>query len=54
MLLAEGIDPASAYAGSQLLAFFATLLGHSDSRVTKLYDRRKKQVTRNIVERISV
>jgi integrase len=30
------------------------LLGHSDSRVTKLYDRRKKQVTRNIVERISV
>jgi len=30
------------------------LLGHSDSRVTKLYDRRKRQVTRNIVERISV
>jgi integrase len=30
------------------------LLGHSDSRVTKLYDRRQKQVTRNIVERISV
>jgi len=29
-------------------------LGHSDSRVTKLYDRRKRQVTRNIVERISV
>ncbi len=30
------------------------LLGHSDSRVTKLYDRRKKRGTRNIVERISV
>jgi integrase len=30
------------------------LLGHSDSRITKLYDRRQKQVTRNIVERISV
>lgn len=30
------------------------LLGHSDSRVTKLYDRRRKQITRNIVERISV
>jgi site-specific recombinase XerD len=30
------------------------LLGHSDSRVTKLYDRRARQVTRNIVERISV
>src|ERR1700726_2694062 len=28
------------------------LLGHSDSRVTKLYDRRQKQVTRNIVKRI--
>lgn len=30
------------------------LLGHSDSRVTKLYDRRARRVTRNIVERISV
>jgi len=30
------------------------LLRHSDSRVTKLYDRRRKQVTRNIVERIAV
>ena len=30
------------------------LLGHSDARVTKLYDRRQRQVTRNIVERISV
>jgi site-specific recombinase XerD len=30
------------------------LLGHSDSRITKLYDRRQRQVTRNIVERISV
>jgi integrase/recombinase XerD len=30
------------------------LLGHCDPRTTRLYDRRKKQVTRNIVERISV
>jgi integrase/recombinase XerD len=30
------------------------LLGHSDARTTKLYDRRQRQVTRNIVERISV
>lgn len=30
------------------------LLGHRDVRVTRLYDRRKRQVTRNIVERISV
>ncbi len=28
--------------------------GHSDPRTTKLYDRRKLQVTRNIVERISI
>ncbi len=30
------------------------LLGHSDARVTRLYDRRQRRVTRNIVERISV
>ncbi len=30
------------------------LAGHADSRTTALYDRRKKRVTRNIVERISV
>jgi integrase/recombinase XerD len=30
------------------------LLGHSDVRTTRLYDRRQKQITRNIVERISV
>ena len=30
------------------------LMAHSDSLVTKLFDRRQKQVTRNIVERISV
>ena len=30
------------------------LAGHSDSRTTALYDRRKREVTRNIVERISV
>ena len=30
------------------------LLGHADPRTTQLYDRRKRQVTRNIVERISI
>ena len=30
------------------------LLGHADPRTTRLYDRRQKKVTRNIVERISV
>ena len=30
------------------------LLGHSDPRTTRLYDRREKCVTRNIVERISI
>ena len=30
------------------------LLGHSDARTTRLYDRRQKQVTRSIVEKISV
>lgn len=30
------------------------LLGHSDPRTTRLYDRRQRQVTRNTVERISV
>jgi integrase/recombinase XerD len=30
------------------------LLGHSDCSVTRLYDRRQKQITRNIVERISI
>lgn len=30
------------------------LLGHADSRTTKLYDRRQRRVTRNVVERISV
>jgi site-specific recombinase XerD len=30
------------------------LPGHADARTTKLYDRRKRQVTRNVVERISV
>jgi site-specific recombinase XerD len=30
------------------------LLGHADPRTTRLYDRREKRVTRNIVERISV
>jgi integrase/recombinase XerD len=30
------------------------LLGHADARTTRLYDRRQKVVTRNVVERISV
>lgn len=30
------------------------LLGHADPRTTRLYDRREKRVSRNIVERISV
>jgi len=30
------------------------LAGHSSPRTTKLYDRRRKKVTRNIVERISI
>jgi integrase/recombinase XerD len=31
-----------------------TLVGHADPRTTRLYDRRNRQVTRNLVERISV
>lgn len=34
------------------LADVQYLLGHADPRTTRLYDRRQKQVTRNIVERI--
>ncbi len=30
------------------------LAGHADPRTTRLYDRRKRKITRNIVERISV
>jgi len=30
------------------------LAGHADPRTTRLYDRRHKQVTRNMAERISV
>ncbi|MFH0982204.1 MAG: tyrosine-type recombinase/integrase [Planctomycetota bacterium] len=30
------------------------LAGHADPRTTRLYDRRKRQVTRNIVEQISI
>jgi site-specific recombinase XerD len=36
------------------LADVQFLLGHSDPRTTKLYDRRKLAVTRNIVERIAI
>ena len=30
------------------------LAGHADPRTTRLYDRRRRRVTQNIVERISV
>lgn len=30
------------------------LAGHADPRTTRLYDRRKREVTRNLVERISI
>jgi len=30
------------------------LAGHADPRTTRLYDRRKREVTRNVVERISI
>lgn len=30
------------------------LAGHSDPRTTRLYDRRRNRITRNIVERISI
>jgi site-specific recombinase XerD len=30
------------------------LAGHADPRTPRLYDRRDKKVTRNVVERISV
>jgi hypothetical protein len=30
------------------------LAGHADPRTTRLYDRRRRKVTRNIVERISI
>ncbi len=30
------------------------LAGHADPRTTRLYDRRQRRVSRNIVERISV
>jgi site-specific recombinase XerD len=30
------------------------LVGHADPRTTRLYDRRQKRITRNIVERISI
>ena len=30
------------------------LAGHADPRTTRIYDRRRRNVTRNIVERISI
>ncbi len=30
------------------------LAGHADPRTTRLYDRRQRKITRNIVERISI
>jgi len=43
-LLEQGVEPSDVQ----------YLLGHSDPRTTKLYDRRKQAVTRNIVERIGI
>jgi len=31
-----------------------SLAGHADPGTTRLYDRRQKRITRNIVERISI
>ena len=36
------------------LADVQNLAGHADPRTTRLYDRRGRRVTRNIVERISI
>jgi site-specific recombinase XerD len=36
------------------LADVQYLAGHADPRTTRLYDRRQQQVTRNLVERISI
>ena len=30
------------------------LAGHADPRTTRIYDRRRRKVTRNLVERISI
>jgi integrase/recombinase XerD len=30
------------------------LAGHADPRTTRIYDRRRRKVTRNIVKRISI
>jgi integrase/recombinase XerD len=30
------------------------LAGHADPRTTRLYDRRQKKITHNVVERISI
>ena len=39
---------------SQKVAREQYLLGHSDARTTDLYNRTDKEVTRNVVERISI
>jgi integrase/recombinase XerD len=33
---------------------YRTLAGHADPRTTRLYDRRDRKITRNVVERISI
>jgi site-specific recombinase XerD len=43
-LLEQGVD----------LQEVQNLAGHADPRTTRLYDRRRRRVTRNIVERISI
>jgi len=37
-----------------LLGDVQYLAGHSSPRTTRLYDRRQKKITRNIVKRISI
>jgi integrase/recombinase XerD len=43
-LLKQGVDPFDVQ----------NLAGHADPRTTRLYDRRRKEVSRNLVERISI
>ena len=39
---------------NQALEDMQHLAGHADPRTTRLYDRRRRKVTRNIMERISI
>jgi hypothetical protein len=44
------------YAYRGVIAEYVTfnLAGHSNPRIAQIYDRRRRRVTRNIVERISI